>query len=194
MKKYVAEKLMELAALERDIQDLYIKVKNPGNVMYACSNPTLEKIKEHVELLEIQLFELKGDLAERDCRIHSMQVELDDSKNNMVPNKKTGVYLISEERKRQIEALGYTPKHDQRYCGQLSIAASCYALPQTSRNIHDGRHAPVDWPFSSKSWKPSPDNRIRELQKAGALIAAEIDRLKYSEKDSLLYTKENNHE
>lgn len=30
----------------------------------------------------------------------------------MVPNKKTGVYLISEERKRQIEALGYTPKHD----------------------------------------------------------------------------------
>lgn len=78
MKKYVAEKLMELAALERDIQNLYMKVKNPGNVMYACSNPTLKKIKEHVELLEIQLFELKGDLAERDCRIHSMQVELDD--------------------------------------------------------------------------------------------------------------------
>jgi hypothetical protein len=26
-------------------------------------------------------------------------------------------------------------------------------------------------------WKPSPDDRFRELVKAGALIAAEIDRL-----------------
>ena len=26
-------------------------------------------------------------------------------------------------------------------------------------------------------WKPTPDNRIKELIKAGALIAAEIDRL-----------------
>jgi hypothetical protein len=27
------------------------------------------------------------------------------------------------------------------------------------------------------NWKPTPGNRIRELEKAGALIAAEIDRL-----------------
>jgi hypothetical protein len=33
------------------------------------------------------------------------------------------------------------------------------------------------WPFYCVQFKPSPDNRIRELEKAGALIAAEIDRL-----------------
>lgn len=33
------------------------------------------------------------------------------------------------------------------------------------------------FPFSSVWWKPSPENRIKELAKAGALIAAEIDRL-----------------
>lgn len=33
------------------------------------------------------------------------------------------------------------------------------------------------WPFSQEWWKPTPDDRIRELAKAGALIAAEIDRL-----------------
>ena len=30
-----------------------------------------------------------------------------------------------------------------------------------------------DWTW----WKPSPNDRIRELSKAGALIAAEIDRI-----------------
>lgn len=33
------------------------------------------------------------------------------------------------------------------------------------------------WPWSDEKWNPEPDNRIRELAKAGALIAAEIDRL-----------------
>jgi hypothetical protein len=33
------------------------------------------------------------------------------------------------------------------------------------------------WPWNFKWWKPHPDNRIRDFEKAGALIAAEIDRL-----------------
>jgi hypothetical protein len=33
------------------------------------------------------------------------------------------------------------------------------------------------WPWDREWWKPTPNNRIRELAKAGALIAAEIDRL-----------------
>jgi gamma-glutamylcyclotransferase (GGCT)/AIG2-like uncharacterized protein YtfP len=33
------------------------------------------------------------------------------------------------------------------------------------------------WPWDESAFKPSPDNRIKELTKAGALIAAEIDRL-----------------
>jgi hypothetical protein len=34
---------------------------------------------------------------------------------------------------------------------------------------------PREWPWDSKWWKPG--ERIRELEKAGALIAAEIARL-----------------
>jgi hypothetical protein len=39
----------------------------------------------------------------------------------------------------------------------------------------------VAWPWDKGWWKPTPDNRIRELEKAGALIAAEIDRLQRME-------------
>lgn len=37
------------------------------------------------------------------------------------------------------------------------------------------RRVPSGWPFDPPSWKPG--DRVRELVKAGALIAAEIDRL-----------------
>ena len=223
MGKFIAEKLMELAALERDIQNLYMKVKNPGNIIPGFDNFNLKGILDHVELSSIQISELKdeiiardsiiieqekkileltGDLSERDRLICSLEIELEDSRANVVPSKKTGAYLIAEERERQIEALGYTPESDQHYgTGQLARAASCYAMPEAFRNLQShkrneksGQYVPMEWPFSTEYWKPSPDNRIRELQKAGALIAAEIDRLQYSEKDSLLYTKENNHE
>lgn len=45
-----------------------------------------------------------------------------------------------------------------------------------------GRGAPAGWPWHPKWWKPTPDDRIRELAKAGALIAAEIDRLQRMER------------
>ena len=33
------------------------------------------------------------------------------------------------------------------------------------------------WPWREGEWKPTPDDRVRDLAKAGALIAAEIDRI-----------------
>jgi hypothetical protein len=44
------------------------------------------------------------------------------------------------------------------------------------------RQAPKHWPWDLNSWKPSPDNRIKELVKAGALVVAEIERLQRLEK------------
>jgi len=100
---------------------------------------------------------------------------------------KSGIELIAEERQRQISEEGWTPEHDATHdVGELAMAASCYAM------IHEYRPeklAPLGWPWSDEWWKPSfirdssgniiqpPHLRIRELQKAGALIAAEIDRL-----------------
>ncbi|MGE0456387.1 MAG: hypothetical protein AB7I13_00015 [Vicinamibacterales bacterium] len=44
-----------------------------------------------------------------------------------------------------------------------------------SERDNDEGEAPRFWPFDCCDWKPG--DRIRELEKAGALIAAEIDRL-----------------
>lgn len=90
---------------------------------------------------------------------------------------KTGIELIAEERKRQIEKERWTPEHDaQHKDGSLARAAACYALAAVV-NVR-GRYFgdKVSWPWDEKWWKPSK-NPIRNLEKAGALIAAEIDRL-----------------
>lgn len=80
----------------------------------------------------------------------------------------TGIELIAAERKRQVEAEGWTLEHDDNHkTGELSDAAACYALGKRT----------AAWPWSIDWWKPTPDDRVRELVKAGALIAAEIDRL-----------------
>lgn len=82
----------------------------------------------------------------------------------------SGVELIVAERQRQISQEGWTPQHDDghRLC-QLADAAACYI---------DGRrdYRQEKWPWAIHWWKPS-GSRIRDLTKAGALIAAEIDRL-----------------
>lgn len=102
-----------------------------------------------------------------------------------------GVKLISAERRRQVEGEGWTPAHDDEHdTGELAIAAACYCIADHS--IHGGR-APGGnfydttirtlWPWSSDGFKPSEP--IRNLVKAGALIAAEIDRLKRAEQAAL---------
>lgn len=95
---------------------------------------------------------------------------------------KCGIDIIAEERKRQIEVEGWTSENDDLYTeGQLAIAGATYALPASDRNRLSRRvystGTPIMFPFFYKWWKPTPDDRIRELAKAGALIAAEIDRL-----------------
>lgn len=101
---------------------------------------------------------------------------------------KTGIELIAEERQRQIEQEGWTIEHDAKHTtGQLAYAAACYALPNDVINIHEDRGIFISikrwilFPFGIEWWKPRQNNhpgqRVRELAKAGALIAAEIDRL-----------------
>lgn len=90
----------------------------------------------------------------------------------------TGIELIAAERKRQIEVEGWTAEHDRQHkSGELALAAACYAVPDNKRYWGGGTILIRLWPWDWEWWKPSPNDRIRELVKAGALIAAEIDRL-----------------
>ncbi len=93
---------------------------------------------------------------------------------------KTGIELIAEERHRQISEEGYPAAHDDVHNEEeMAKAAACYALPEADRLwiFGPGRLFQVLWPWDVECWKPTPRKRIRELVKAGALVAAEIDRL-----------------
>ena len=92
----------------------------------------------------------------------------------------TGAERIAAERERQVSAEGWSAEHDATHRKQeLAIAAAVYAMPEPMReNTVLGRSLRhIFWPWGSHWWKPSPDDRVKELAKAGALIAAEIDRL-----------------
>ena len=107
---------------------------------------------------------------------------LNHHKKEIGESKRDGVSLIAEERKRQVEVRGWTDEHDAQWkSGELALAAACYAIEnnKTAEVIDkinsDSGFTVNAWPWDGW-WKPS-DSPIRNLQKAGALIAAEIDRL-----------------
>lgn len=86
--------------------------------------------------------------------------------------------LVTAERLRQIGEENWTPEHDDEHDeGELSGAAACYA--QGSDLLWAGPYGGkyLVWPWDPEYWKPTPDDRVRELVKAGALILAEIERL-----------------
>lgn len=95
---------------------------------------------------------------------------------------KTGIEIIKEERERQVSNEGWTSAHDDAHeNGEMSDMAACFAA---GRNIYElvERSDYVFlykelFPFDSKWDKRGKHNRLRELAKAGALIAAEIDRI-----------------
>lgn len=115
----------------------------------------------------------------------------------------TGAELIAAERRRQIEQEGWMPEHDDEHDdSSLALAAICFAAPQRvyiAIELANGVLFTDPWPDSwneehdkrfsclaarTKLTNVTPDpaaythqERISYLVKAGALIAAEIDRL-----------------
>ena len=89
----------------------------------------------------------------------------------------TGIQIISKERQRQIDKEGWTADHDaaEHHPDELAAAAGCYALAGETRGTFRYKELLQLWPWDMKWWKPTPYDRVRELAKAGALIAAEID-------------------
>jgi len=111
---------------------------------------------------------------------------------------KNGIALITEERQRQIDKEGWTAKHDSQHMeGELAIAACLYATPIPL--FAEKKHGRVTeyydpWPWHDTvnydryndggvnievpAWdKRKKHSKLRRLVIAGALIAAEIDRL-----------------
>lgn len=106
----------------------------------------------------------------------------------------TGATLIARERERQRREEKYTEDHDrdQHSSGQLAWAAACYAAPdRIFQKVDLGDQIRFDDPFPPDWHDKRYDedgnfllpgsqilaDRIANLVRAGALIAAEIDRL-----------------
>lgn len=82
----------------------------------------------------------------------------------------TGIDLIAQERDEQIYKHGYTVTKDLQYKkDELIYGAYAYL---TAALTGEGIHY---WPFNSESFKEG--DRVSYLKKAGAFIAAELDRL-----------------
>lgn len=89
---------------------------------------------------------------------------------------------VLAERQRQVAVEGWTPEHDDEHeSGELSAAAFGYLF--SALNIL-GKPTPPDsvrtmtppyWPWDASWFKPGPPRRM--LEKAGALILAEIEHL-----------------
>jgi len=116
---------------------------------------------------------------------------------------KTGVDLIAEERQRQINEEGFDASHDSQYgmdelaLAAVAFAAPCrmYTLPQTTEKGFEFldpfqlTHWDEKWDYRKKleeaiagltgmdRARAKREFRARVLTVAGALIAAEIDRL-----------------
>ena len=86
---------------------------------------------------------------------------------------------VAAERRRQVEAEGWTPEHDDEHGDHaMSIAAACYALDGTGPAKSGTVSLERLWQWSgwaARWWKPK--TRRQNLIRAAALILAEIERL-----------------
>jgi hypothetical protein len=84
---------------------------------------------------------------------------------------------VIAERRRQIEAEGWSEDHDDGlFPGTLATAGASYGLnaPQHLDPVGPSAAPPPSWPWSREWWKPAGFRR--DLVKACALIVAEGDR------------------
>lgn len=86
-----------------------------------------------------------------------------------------GVELIAVERQEQIEKHGFDLQHDSGHVdGTIAVVAATLATLHTDAVVRDPLDRQKSWGLESKC----QGNTIKALTVAGALIAAEIDRLK----------------
>ncbi len=102
---------------------------------------------------------------------------------------RTGADAIADERLRQIEVEGRTVENDVLVndAGELMDVAVHYV--EASIRKHDGETGwadlPIYFPWPRQWWKPSAEIQ-RNLEKAGALLAAEWDRLEALKMEAFL--------
>ncbi|MDF1653392.1 hypothetical protein P1J24_31905, partial [Pseudomonas aeruginosa] len=125
----------------------------------------------------------KGDAARHaasgmEMEIQELKAKLAEQAQHSVPQ----AWLdVQAERRRQVEAEGWTPEHDDGHaCDEIAAFACYYAMPPAVRDwdaSSTGYGATLGEAVLPEGWKPKTGDRRRELVKACALSLAEIERL-----------------
>lgn len=85
--------------------------------------------------------------------------------------------IVLAGRMHQLNNEKFAIDRDDTYTAdQLAIAASCYLYaPVYPFPVATGVRAPIQWPWNYSWWKPQ-GGRMKQLEKAGGLLIAEIER------------------
>lgn len=151
----------------------------------ADANEQLLKMQAKAEKADGDLLDEIRRLAEptdEQKSLHQLQQKLDDAlaENRQLHERlrgvtaTTGTYMIAVERERQIKDEGYDAEHDHVHAPMtLARAAVSYILcnDEKKRKIAKNTY----WPWEDMYYKPL--DMKRNLVRAGALVAAAIDRL-----------------
>ena len=85
-----------------------------------------------------------------------------------------GAERIKIERYRQKSDEGYTEEHDKQHSSTVLLAgALSYLFAALGKDVDEDQGRSI-WPWGEEEFKPS--TQLRDMEKAGALIAAAIDR------------------
>ncbi|MER0660577.1 hypothetical protein AAA537_11435 [Pseudomonas aeruginosa] len=145
-------------AAQRDAADARLH-----EVATACATAEQERdaALANVDALAVQVLKLGGTISFAHHRTDQA---------GQVPQAWLDVQV---ERRRQVEAEGWTPEHDDEHNGgELADAAACYALSAAGWSTYAARER---WPWPLEWWKPTTPRR--DLVNACALALAEIERL-----------------
>lgn len=178
-----AKVLMEF----RDAVGLVVTyAEDEGDRVYFGSSNHFEALKDVTEKIDTLHWDKIMASSQPPVDLYKTIAELraSEEENRKKVEEGTALGDVAAERRRQIEAEGWTPEHDDAHANDvMAQAAICYADP----NPHmvpqadlGGRFPPrpwypAGWPWSPDWWKPT--TRRRNLVKAAALLIAEIDRL-----------------
>lgn len=122
-------------------------------------------------------------IGDMDCKINTPFYEPVAPKVKEQGRFKSAIEIIADERQRQIDKYAYSDDVIS-HCtedygkGELALAAASYLLSDQWLSKDHGYLPDMIFPWDTDIYfKPSPDDRIKELSKAGAMIVAEITRL-----------------
>lgn len=91
---------------------------------------------------------------------------------------KTGIELITEERQEQIKKHGFNSDHDRQFINGELLEAAMYAITESDEYSQPGLFD--DFEMNIELHR---HDDLRNLIVAGALIAAEIDRIQNGNKE-----------